>query len=73
MIELCICIYVMLFIASSESRRWPSVGKYKVDIASFESLALPELQVSRVSLLLFIGCDSYFVYAFVNKIATSLS
>ncbi|KAF7829056.1 cancer-related nucleoside-triphosphatase [Senna tora] len=31
--------------ASPESRRWPSVGKYKVDIASFESLALPELQV----------------------------
>jgi len=24
---------------------WPSVGKYKVDIASFESIALPELQV----------------------------
>uniref|UniRef100_A0A2N9HK77 AAA+ ATPase domain-containing protein n=1 Tax=Fagus sylvatica TaxID=28930 RepID=A0A2N9HK77_FAGSY len=28
-----------------ESLRWPNVGKYKVDIASFESLALPELQV----------------------------
>ncbi|XP_028795286.1 cancer-related nucleoside-triphosphatase homolog isoform X2 [Neltuma alba] len=28
-----------------ESRRWPNVGKYRVDIASFESLALPELQV----------------------------
>ncbi|KAK1261326.1 hypothetical protein QJS04_geneDACA001390 [Acorus gramineus] len=31
--------------SSAESLRWPSVGKYKVDIASFESLALPELQV----------------------------
>uniref|UniRef100_A0A7N2M2A0 Uncharacterized protein n=1 Tax=Quercus lobata TaxID=97700 RepID=A0A7N2M2A0_QUELO len=28
-----------------ESLRWPNVGKYRVDIASFESLALPELQV----------------------------
>ncbi|KAJ0703611.1 hypothetical protein HanPI659440_Chr14g0553051 [Helianthus annuus] len=27
-----------------ESNRWPMVGKYKVDVASFESLALPELQ-----------------------------
>lgn len=25
--------------------RWPTVGKYIVDVASFESLALPELQV----------------------------
>lgn len=32
-------------ISSAESSRWPTVGKYKVDIASFESLALPELQV----------------------------
>lgn len=41
----------MLFngIGSSESLRWPSVGKYKVDVASFESLALPELQVSLLS------------------------
>ncbi|CAJ1930666.1 unnamed protein product [Sphenostylis stenocarpa] len=31
--------------SSPESLRWPSVGKYKVDVASFESLALPELQV----------------------------
>ncbi|PRQ32543.1 putative nucleoside-triphosphate phosphatase [Rosa chinensis] len=28
-----------------ESLRWPTVGKYKVDVASFESLAVPELQV----------------------------
>ncbi|RWW19187.1 hypothetical protein GW17_00016782 [Ensete ventricosum] len=31
---------------STESFRWPTVGKYKVDVASFESLALPQLQVS---------------------------
>ncbi|XP_006281185.2 uncharacterized protein LOC17875687 isoform X1 [Capsella rubella] len=30
---------------SMTSSSWPSVGKYKVDIASFESIALPELQV----------------------------
>lgn len=33
------------FIVSPESFRWPNVGKYKVNVASFESLALPELQV----------------------------
>ncbi|KAM5576249.1 hypothetical protein ABKV19_007225 [Rosa sericea] len=31
--------------SSPESLRWPTVGKYKVDVASFESLAVPELQV----------------------------
>ncbi|CAL0314270.1 unnamed protein product [Lupinus luteus] len=31
--------------SSPESLRWPSVGKYKVDVTSFETLALPELQV----------------------------
>ncbi|MFS8010186.1 putative nucleoside-triphosphate phosphatase [Helianthus anomalus] len=30
-----------------QSNRWPMVGKYKVDVASFESLALPELQVKE--------------------------
>ncbi|XP_008809108.2 cancer-related nucleoside-triphosphatase homolog isoform X2 [Phoenix dactylifera] len=34
-------------VLSAESFRWPSVGKYKVDVASFESLALPELQVKE--------------------------
>ncbi|KDP43768.1 hypothetical protein JCGZ_22395 [Jatropha curcas] len=34
-------------ISTPESFRWPTVGKYKVDIASFESLALPELQVKE--------------------------
>ncbi|KAK9050530.1 hypothetical protein SSX86_030501 [Deinandra increscens subsp. villosa] len=33
--------------SSSESIRWPTVGKYRVDVASFESLALPELQVKE--------------------------
>lgn len=33
------------FNVSPESFRWPNVGKYKVNVASFESLALPELQV----------------------------
>ncbi|KAE9450230.1 hypothetical protein C3L33_17870, partial [Rhododendron williamsianum] len=33
--------------SSPESFRWPTVGKYKVDLASFESLALPELQVKE--------------------------
>ncbi|KAL3723629.1 hypothetical protein ACJRO7_035751 [Eucalyptus globulus] len=34
-------------ISTSDSIRWPTVGKYKVDIASFESLALPLLQVKE--------------------------
>ncbi|CAD5335972.1 unnamed protein product [Arabidopsis thaliana] len=37
--------YLFLSVGSQESMTWPSVGKYKVDIASFESIALPELQV----------------------------
>ncbi|KAJ6398211.1 hypothetical protein OIU77_019087 [Salix suchowensis] len=34
-------------ISTSESTRWPTVGKYKVDIASFEAVALPELQIKE--------------------------
>ncbi|KAI9394503.1 hypothetical protein POPTR_005G101501v4 [Populus trichocarpa] len=34
-------------ISTPESIRWPTVGKYKVDIASFEALALPELQIKE--------------------------
>ncbi|GAB2251867.1 hypothetical protein Droror1_Dr00004714 [Drosera rotundifolia] len=30
---------------SPESLRWPTVGRYKVDVSSLESLALPELQL----------------------------
>ncbi|KAA8547592.1 hypothetical protein F0562_004021 [Nyssa sinensis] len=33
--------------SSVESLRWPTVGRYRVDVASFESLALPELQVKE--------------------------
>ncbi|XP_042421181.1 cancer-related nucleoside-triphosphatase homolog [Zingiber officinale] len=34
-------------ISSTESLRWPTVGKYKVDVESFESLALPQMQVKE--------------------------
>ncbi|KAK2966841.1 hypothetical protein RJ640_027800 [Escallonia rubra] len=34
-------------ISSPESVRWPMVGRYRVDVTSFESLALPELQVKE--------------------------
>ncbi|CAK7355560.1 unnamed protein product [Dovyalis caffra] len=37
--------FCIVRLGSPESIRWPTVGKYKVDIASFEALALPELQV----------------------------
>ncbi|PWA95117.1 hypothetical protein CTI12_AA053010 [Artemisia annua] len=33
--------------SSVESIRWPTVGRYKVDVASFESLGLPELQIKE--------------------------
>ncbi|KAL8151851.1 hypothetical protein V2J09_021659 [Rumex salicifolius] len=33
--------------SSPESIRWPHVGRYKVDVASFESVALPELQIKE--------------------------
>lgn len=32
---------------SPESIRWPTVGRYRVDVASFESVALPELQMKE--------------------------
>ncbi|KAK4758835.1 hypothetical protein SAY87_020136 [Trapa incisa] len=34
-------------ISTTESFRWPRVGKYRVDVASFESVALPSLQVKE--------------------------
>ncbi|KAL6960222.1 nucleoside-triphosphate phosphatase [Sarracenia purpurea var. burkii] len=40
--------------SSPESFRWPTVGRYKVDLASFEPLALPELQVKEGTDLLVI-------------------
>ncbi|CAI9266819.1 unnamed protein product [Lactuca saligna] len=36
-------------LASVNNSRWPTVGRYRVDVASFESLALPELQVRLAS------------------------
>ncbi|KAI3843402.1 hypothetical protein MKX03_024296 [Papaver bracteatum] len=41
-----VCFFFVIN-SSAESRRWPSVGRFKVDITSFESLALPELQVKE--------------------------
>ncbi|GJY56661.1 hypothetical protein Tco_0455776 [Tanacetum coccineum] len=41
---ICVGIWGMI---SVESIRWPTVGGYKVDVASFESLALPELQSNK--------------------------
>ncbi|XP_057809368.1 uncharacterized protein LOC131023791 isoform X2 [Salvia miltiorrhiza] len=32
---------------SRESHKWPNVGRYKVDVSSFESSALPELEVKE--------------------------
>ncbi|XP_052725901.1 uncharacterized protein LOC108335421 isoform X1 [Vigna angularis] len=49
-----------LHFSSPESVGWPSVGKYKVDVASFESLALPELQVCLLSLISF-RCSFFFL------------
>ncbi|KAF3627992.1 putative HMG1/2-like protein-like [Capsicum annuum] len=43
MIKLSIC----LSLSGPQSLRWPTVGRYRVDVASFESLALPELQVKE--------------------------
>ncbi|OMO80326.1 Nucleoside-triphosphatase, THEP1 type [Corchorus olitorius] len=34
-------------IPSPEAHRWPIVGKFKVDVASFESMALPELKIKQ--------------------------
>ncbi|THG04154.1 hypothetical protein TEA_015495 [Camellia sinensis var. sinensis] len=33
--------------SSPESFKWPTVGRYKVDVSSFELVALPELQVKE--------------------------
>nr|KAJ0200696.1 hypothetical protein LSAT_V11C600319890 [Lactuca sativa] len=39
---------------SVESIRWSTVGRYKVDVASFKSLALPELQFKEDTYLIVI-------------------
>uniref|UniRef100_A0A7N0UT58 AAA+ ATPase domain-containing protein n=1 Tax=Kalanchoe fedtschenkoi TaxID=63787 RepID=A0A7N0UT58_KALFE len=33
--------------SGAETLIWPAVGRYKVDVASFESLVLPELQINE--------------------------
>ncbi|KAH7278328.1 hypothetical protein KP509_38G036100 [Ceratopteris richardii] len=38
----------------SGSNSWPKVGKYKVDVAGFEALALPELEVNSSDAQLFV-------------------
>ncbi|XP_021733969.1 nucleoside-triphosphatase THEP1-like isoform X3 [Chenopodium quinoa] len=35
------------FLYSPESVRWPTVGRYRVDIASFDNIALPVLQIKE--------------------------
>lgn len=55
-------------ISSRESHSWPTVGRYRVDVASFESLALPELEVKEDTDLFIIDevgkmelfCSSFF-------------
>ena len=37
--------HTFLYSLSPESQRWPTVGRYRVDVASFETIALPELEV----------------------------
>eukprot|EP00250_Pteridium_aquilinum_P011767 c20293_g1_i1 orf=79-654(+) len=36
------------------SNKWPSVGKYKVDVLGFETLAMPELEVKGSDTQLFV-------------------
>lgn len=37
--------HTFLYSLSPDSQRWPTVGRYRVDVASFETVALPELEV----------------------------
>ncbi|XP_010695204.2 uncharacterized protein LOC104907880 [Beta vulgaris subsp. vulgaris] len=41
------CTLASINSPSPESSRWPTVGRYRVDVASFESVALPELQIKE--------------------------
>ncbi|KAH1129637.1 hypothetical protein J1N35_001015 [Gossypium stocksii] len=66
-------------ISSSESRQWPAVGKYKVDIASFESLVLPELKIREDTGLFIVDevgkmelFSSYFFPAILNILQSSI-
>lgn len=40
------CASLASSISGVGSSKWPSVGKYKVDVPGFETLALPELEVN---------------------------
>ncbi|XWS45644.1 hypothetical protein CRYUN_Cryun15aG0154300 [Craigia yunnanensis] len=64
---------------SPESRQWPSVGKYKVDVASFESVALPELKIREDTDLFIIDevgkmelYSSYFFPAILNILQSNV-
>uniref|UniRef100_A0A0D6R8R8 AAA+ ATPase domain-containing protein n=1 Tax=Araucaria cunninghamii TaxID=56994 RepID=A0A0D6R8R8_ARACU len=43
----CTSVLATSTLTSGESSRWPNVGKYKVDVLGFESLALPELEIKE--------------------------
>ncbi|XVF16028.1 hypothetical protein REPUB_Repub09cG0206300 [Reevesia pubescens] len=58
---------------SPEAHHWPAVGKYKVDVTSFESVALPELKIREDTDLFIIDeigkmelYSSYFFPAILN-------
>ncbi|XP_022740867.1 cancer-related nucleoside-triphosphatase [Durio zibethinus] len=64
---------------SPEARQWPAVGKYKVDIASFEAVALPELKVREDTDLFIIDevgkmelYSSYFFPAILNILQSNI-
>uniref|UniRef100_A0A2P2J6X7 AAA+ ATPase domain-containing protein n=1 Tax=Rhizophora mucronata TaxID=61149 RepID=A0A2P2J6X7_RHIMU len=62
-------------ISHPESYRWPTVSKYKVDVRSFESLALPELQVRDDTGLFIIdevGRMELFSKPFINAVQNVL-
>ncbi|MBA0549009.1 hypothetical protein Golob_020070, partial [Gossypium lobatum] len=66
-------------ISSPESRQWPAVGKYKVDIASFESLVLPELKIREDTGLFIVDevgkmelFSSYFFPAILNILQSNI-
>ncbi|CDP01789.1 unnamed protein product [Coffea canephora] len=66
-------------ISSAESLRWPTVGRYRVDVASFESLALPELQVKEDTELFIIDevgkmelCSSFFFPAVLRVLQSNI-
>ncbi|XVF62300.1 hypothetical protein PTKIN_Ptkin08bG0206400 [Pterospermum kingtungense] len=64
---------------SPEAYQWPSVGKYKVDVASFESVVLPELKIREDTGLFIIDevgkmelYSSYFFPAILNILQSDI-